>query len=133
MKIKRIIKIVILILWMLVIFLLSNQTGSESTNLSNKLICSVISNCNPEIYSFIVRKLAHFTIYFVLGIFTIINFKINKENMLYAILICVIYAFTDEIHQMFINNRSGEIRDIIIDSLGSLSSILLLYKLKKRD
>lgn len=133
MKIKKIIKIIILILWMLVIFLLSNQTGSESTGLSDKLICSMMSNCNPDIYSFIVRKIAHFMIYFILGIFTIMNFKLSKENIINALLICVIYAFSDEIHQMFINNRSGELRDIIIDSIGSLSSILLFYKLKKRD
>ena len=133
MKIKKIIKIIILILWMLVIFLLSNQTGSESTGLSDKLICSMMSNCNPDIYSFIVRKIAHFIIYFILGIFTIMNFKLSKENIINALLICVIYAFSDEIHQMFINNRSGELRDIIIDSIGSLSSILLFYKLKKRD
>lgn len=133
MKIKKIIKIIILILWMLVIFLLSNQTGSESTGLSDKLICSMMSNCNPDIYSFIVRKIAHFMIYFILGIFTIMNFKLSKENIINTLLICVIYAFSDEIHQMFINNRSGELRDIIIDSIGSLSSILLFYKLKKRD
>ena len=133
MRTKKIIKIIILVLWMLVIFLLSNQTGSESTSLSDKVICSIFNDCNPEIYSFIVRKLAHFILYFILGIFTIINFKINKENMIYALLICIIYAFTDEIHQMFINNRSGEVRDIIIDSLGSLSSIFLIYKFKKRD
>ena len=133
MKMKKIIKIIILVLWMLVIFLLSNQTGSESTSLSDKVICSIFNNCNPETYSFIIRKLAHFILYFILGIFTIINFEINKENMIYALLICIIYAFTDEIHQMFINNRSGEVRDIIIDSLGSLSSILLIYKFKKRD
>lgn len=133
MKTKKIIKIIILVLWMLVIFLLSNQTGSESTSLSDKVICSIFNDCNPEIYSFIVRKIAHFILYFILGIFTIINFKINKENMIYALLICIIYAFTDEIHQMFINNRSGEVRDIIIDSLGSLSSIFLIYKFKKRD
>ena len=132
MKIKKIIKIIILILWMLVIFLLSNQTGSESTGLSDKLICSVMSNCTPDIYSFIVRKTAHFILYFILGIFTILNFKLSKESIINAILICIIYAFSDEIHQMFINNRSGELRDIIIDSIGAISSILLFYKLKKR-
>ena len=92
-----------------------------------------MNNCNPELYSFIVRKAAHFMLYFILGILTFINFKSNKENMVYALIICVIYAFTDEIHQMFVNSRSGELRDIIIDSLGALSSILIMYKIRKRD
>ena len=133
MKKNKIIKVIILILWMFVIFLLSNQTGSESTSLSDKVICSIFSNCNEDIYSLIVRKLAHFILYFILGIFSYINFKDDKEGVINAILLCILYAFTDEIHQMFIASRSGEVRDIIIDSLGSISSILLIYKLKKRD
>lgn len=130
---KKIIKILLLISWMVLIFILSNQNGDESQALSDNIICSFINNCNPEIYSFIVRKGAHFMLYFILGVFSYINFKINKENMIYALLICIIYAFTDEIHQMLISERSGELRDIIIDSIGSLSSIFLIYKLKKRD
>lgn len=130
---KKIIKIVLVILWMILIFMLSNQSGNESQSLSDNIICSFMNNCNPELYSFIVRKAAHFTLYFILGILTFINFKSNKENMIYALIICVIYAFTDEIHQMFVNSRSGELRDIIIDSLGALSSILIMYKIRKRD
>lgn len=130
---KKIIKIVLVILWMILIFMLSNQSGNESQSLSDNIICSFMNNCNPELYSFIVRKAAHFMLYFILGILTFINFKSNKENMIYALIICVIYAFTDEIHQMFVNSRSGELRDIIIDSLGALSSILIMYKIRKRD
>ena len=136
MKINKILKIIVLILWMLVIFLLSNQTGSESTGLSdgfiNNTICFNISNCNPEVYSFIVRKTAHFLLYFILGIFSVMNFKNDREGVINALIVCIIYAFFDEIHQMFISNRSGEFRDIIIDSIGSISGILLMYKLKKR-
>ncbi len=134
---KKIVKILLLILWMIVIFILSNQNGSESTSLSegftNITICNFINNCNPEVYSFIVRKLAHIILYFILGIFSVINFKNDKNGLINAIILCIIYAFFDEIHQMFINNRSGEVRDIIIDSISSLSSILLIYKIRKRS
>lgn len=137
MKVNKVIKVIILILWMIVIFLLSNQNGTESQSLSDgligKILCPIVSNCNADIYSLIIRKTAHFILYFILGIFSIINFKIEKEDIITALLICIVYAFTDEIHQMLIDNRSGELRDIIIDSLGSLSSILLVYKIKKRD
>ncbi len=134
---KKIVKILLLILWMIVIFILSNQNGSESTSLSegftNITICNFINNCNPEVYSFIVRKMAHIILYFILGIFSVINFKNDKNGLINAIILCIIYAFFDEIHQMFINNRSGEVRDIIIDSISSLSSILLIYKIRKRS
>ena len=122
---------------MLVIFLLSNQTGSESTVLSDGVIsntiCKFVSNCNPEVYSFIVRKAAHFLMYFILGIFSVMNFKNDKEGCINALILCITYAFFDEIHQMFVGDRSSEARDIIIDSLGSLSSILIYYKIKKRS
>ena len=136
MKTNKIVKIIILILWMILIFILSNQTGSESQNLSDtfisKTICNFINNCNPDIYSFIVRKLAHFTIYFILGIFSVINFKNDKEGLTNALIICITYAFFDEIHQMFINNRSGEVRDVLIDSISSLLSIILVYRIRKK-
>ena len=33
---------------------------------------------------------------------------------------------TDEIHQLFISGRSGEIRDVCIDSLGVITGIIIL-------
>ena len=39
--------------------------------------------------------------------------------------ICFLYACTDELHQLFIAGRSAEIKDVLIDSFGSLTSILL--------
>ena len=39
--------------------------------------------------------------------------------------ICFLYACTDEFHQLFIAGRSAEIKDVLIDSFGSLTSILL--------
>ena len=136
MKLVKILKIIVLILWMIVIFLLSNQTGSESTILSdgviNSTICKFINNCDPEVYSFIVRKLAHILIYLILGIFSVMNFKNDKEGLINAFILCITYAFFDELHQMFINSRSGEVRDIIIDIFGSLSGILIFYKIRKK-
>ena len=35
------------------------------------------------------------------------------------------YSITDEIHQIFVSGRSGEIRDIIVDTCGSTVGILL--------
>ena len=43
----------------------------------------------------------------------------------------MIYAITDEIHQIFVIGRSGEIRDIIIDTCGSTVGILTINIKKK--
>jgi len=133
--ITKIIKITFLIIWMIIIFMFSSQTGSESQYVSdaliNKTVC-INNSCNFDLVSFLIRKLAHFTLYFILGILVFINTKRSKEDILNAILFCIIYAFTDEMHQMLISNRSGELRDILIDSIGSYLGIILNYKLKRK-
>ena len=43
-----------------------------------------------------------------------------KDTIIVSLLICIIYALTDEIHQLFIVNRSCELRDVLIDMIGVL-------------
>lgn len=129
---------------MIIIFLLSNQKAQDSKQLSNSFITKTIINIYEmkhgkiteekkveikENYSFIVRKAAHFTIYLVLGLLVslvLIGKNLNiKQIIIYGVLICMAYAITDEIHQIFVSGRSGEIRDIIVDTCGSTVGILL--------
>ncbi len=134
----------LIILWMIIIFLLSNQKAQDSKQLSNSFITKTIIKIYEikhgkiteekkieikENYSFIVRKAAHFTIYLVLGLLVslvLIGKNLNiKQIIIYGVLICMAYAITDEIHQIFVSGRSGEIRDIIVDTCGSTVGILL--------
>lgn len=118
---------------MLLIFLMSSFDATESTNQSN-FIVNIITNIfkieNIELLSLIIRKLAHFTEYLILG-FLAIN-MLNKNDIskkyLLSILICIIYATSDEIHQIFVPGRACQIRDILIDSIGSITGVYL-YKL----
>lgn len=129
---------------MIIIFLLSNQKAQDSKQLSNSFITKTIINIYEmkhgkiteekkveikENYSFIVRKTAHFTIYLVLGLLVslvLIGKNLNiKQIIIYGVLICMAYSITDEIHQIFVSGRSGEIRDIIVDTCGSTVGILL--------
>lgn len=133
---KRIIKIGLVIIWMIIIFMFSSQTGDESSMISdtivNKTIC-INNNCNFELATFIIRKFAHLFMYFILGILVMNNFKISKRNILYAFVICVLYSISDEIHQIFSYERSAEIRDIFIDSIGSFIGIIFTCKIKKKN
>ena len=43
-----------------------------------------------------------------------------------AFLICVIYACSDELHQTFVDGRSGEVKDVVIDVSGALIAIILM-------
>jgi VanZ family protein len=41
----------------------------------------------------------------------------------FAFVFCVFYAEIDEIHQLFVLDRSGQIKDILINSAGAVIAI----------
>lgn len=131
---KKIIKILLVLIWMIIIFIFSSQTGIESQSVSDGIVNKLIitNSSNFELISFIIRKSAHFILYFILGILVYNCTNKSKDNMINCIIICIIYSLTDEMHQMFISDRAGEFRDIIIDSFGSIFGILFIYKLKRK-
>lgn len=141
---KKIISFIVLILWMIVIFSFSSADANKSTGTSDKVITTMIEikdkitnnetpNNEKEIIiknsSFYIRKIAHITEYLILGFLT---FNLLKQysvtNIYYAIGLSILYSCTDEFHQLFINGRSGSIRDVLIDSIGILIGTYL-YKL----
>ena len=144
---KKTIFAVLLVLWMGFIFSMSCENAEESSNTSGQTIKVVLSTV-PEFekqpeevkvniieeLQFIVRKSAHFIGYMILGILArclIVHYKnINKKYLL-AFLICVIYAISDEIHQLFVPGRAGQVRDVLIDSAGSLLGIIIVMALEK--
>ena len=45
------------------------------------------------------------------------------RSIVLVLLICVLYAISDEVHQLFVPDRGGEVKDIIIDSVGATVGI----------
>ena len=136
---KIIIKILLVILWMILIFCFSNQVSDDSTRLSDGFIKNTIckvnkGDCNKTIEKTFtpVRKCAHFCVYLILGLLVMNCFKIDKKYVLYSLLICLLYSISDEIHQIFVSGRSGEVLDVLIDTCGSFLGISALYKFKSR-
>ena len=133
----------LVLVWMVVIFCFSHQPAEESIKLSNgfinNTIISVYEMFNGQVsdakkeelifkYSYFVRKIAHFTIYLILGILVFIylnQYVENKSIIIYSLLVCFLYACSDEFHQYFINGRHCSFYDVLIDSTGSVISILL--------
>lgn len=128
---KNKISLLLVILWMIFIFVMSSFDATSSSNQSNfivDIITSIINIKDTGLLSLIIRKLAHFTEYFILGILVINFITRYDKKIIIAILLCIIYATSDEIHQIFVPGRSCQIIDIMIDSLGSIMGIYL-YKL----
>ncbi len=114
----KIILIILIILWMVTVFLFSNQKGEISENTSGKFIkvLAKIFEKNPsekqiERMQLPIRKLAHFTIYALGGVLAILllnQFEISfLQKIIYSQLIITIYAITDEFHQYFIPRKNG--------------------------
>lgn len=79
-------------------------------------------------YDFLIRKMAHFLVFFTLGIFSCWSAwaVLRKRYVLTSFVFCVLYACSDELHQCFSEGRGPAVRDICIDSVGALTGILLM-------
>ena len=121
--------IILVILWMIVIFYFSSANGSVSTAQSDIVTNSIINifHYNGDITNliYIVRKLFHVFEYFVLGILTYNAYKYHGRKIIIPIMICFIYAITDELHQVYISGRNGNIYDVLLDTLASTLAIII--------
>ena len=142
-NILRIILIILLLCTFFVIFGFSSQDGEASGGLSRNITNKILQISNKynalgqeekeqiaNKTEKIIRKVAHFSIYTVVGLLLmglLSTYKI-KENwrMILSILLGMIYAVSDEIHQSFIPGRTPQITDVYIDTLGVVLGILLI-------
>jgi VanZ family protein len=99
-----------IVFWLCLIFFFSDQP--------------VIKASNFDLVDFFIKKNAHFFEFFIL--FLLLHRALTKGRFQIAYLAAVSYAFSDEIHQMFIPGRTAALRDVFIDSLGVTTAFLLL-------
>ena len=143
---KKTIFLILVILWMGVIFYFSSMSSSKSDNQSNgfihrtvikvvKVFKSDLTDSDEALITkyvvYPIRKYAHIFEYFVLYIlvFLFINcYDLDlKRKIMYSMIVCVLYACSDEIHQLLVPGRDGSIRDVFVDSFGSSIGLLICY------
>ena len=147
-NILRIILILLLLGTFYIIFGFSSQDGEKSGSISRR-ITEKIATFIPQIQEksklekenimntmeSIIRKMAHFSIYTVVGLLLmslLSTYNIKEKNRLIITLITgIIYASSDEIHQSFVPGRSPMITDVVIDTMGVILGILLIILGKK--
>lgn len=143
---KRVLFLILLAIAFYVIYNFSAQNGEISGSLSLKVtefIVKVISKVKnmDEVVKLhyieklhpTIRKLAHFSVYTVVG-FSIMGFMctFDIKNIIKVIIsfsVGVTYAVSDEIHQYFIPGRDAKVLDVCIDSIGVLTGIFILITL----
>ena len=131
---KKKLSIILVILWALLIFFLSNQTSDVSGSESKAIISSVIHVNNINYVDNILREMMHFIEYFIFGILLINCFnqyKIDKKITI-SIMISFIYIVSDEIHQIFVPGRAFEYLDIGLDLSGAILGIFIFNAIYKK-
>lgn len=132
------------LLWMILIYYFSQQTVYESIRLS-RVVTMVFTNIldtffpdfvfEVEYIHHIVRKLAHFTIYLVLGVLVSYLLKVGKVKewkvIILAVICCLLFAISDETLQLFIYGRGAQLTDVLIDIAGASLGIIIVYISRK--
>ncbi|MGY3715190.1 VanZ family protein [Sutcliffiella cohnii] len=134
----------LVVAWMVLIFTFSAQPAEQSSSLSGGIVEPIIETIetvvpavtiDKDFFHTFIRKNAHFFAYFILGMLSLHAFRRSGVNgikaVISAFLLSVVYAISDEVHQLFVPGRSGEVRDVIIDSAGALIGIVIYYCLSK--
>lgn len=146
-KQRKILFAVLSVAWMMVIFFYSARNGYDSASdsdpigvmIGQKFIMGYDQmneglkfDVTMDILT-VVRKTAHALEYAILALLlagaTCNEFSVKelKKAWLYAVL----YAFTDEFHQLFVPDRAGLLSDVVIDASGAALSMVVLYRLIK--
>lgn len=82
-----------------------------------------------DYWDFYLRKSVHILEYAILALLLIRalkEYQLTKGKILFlAVVLAVLYAFSDEYHQTFIQGRVGALADVLIDSFGVFLAVVL--------
>lgn len=142
---KRFLYLIPVIIWMIFIFYMSGKTGQESSGQSGKIslfITNLLEKVRQDpaqemqnlqdILELVIRKAAHMTEYailFLLSYLAMVKISMSQSrfyNRSIAVLISLLYACSDEMHQLLVPGRSGRMIDVGIDMAGVLIVLICM-------
>ena len=140
----RSILIALLIIVFINIFGFSSQDSEESGNLSRTITVSITKNIKViqklevdernkvlDVLETVVRKLAHFSEYTVVGILIMLlmsTFNLKNINKFFiSVGVGFLYACSDELHQLFVPGRSAQFTDVLIDTSGVFMGCIIVF------
>ena len=114
---------ILLVIWLGIIFILSSIPSLSVESLGY--------------WDLILRKFAHFVEFAILAIILFKAFDITTKEkpvklFMAVLFLSIFYASTDELHQMYVPGRNGNLVDIGIDSLGVLFGTIIYYFYKTK-
>ena len=121
--------------WAAVIFTASTGwfAGSRTESVVVPILAWLLPDASMETLltlHAVIRKLGHFSEYFVLGVLIARALRDQRgwrlHHALMAIALASTYAVTDELHQRFVPGRTAAAGDVGIDTLGAVAAQLAL-------
>lgn len=143
-KIVRVIFFLLIMATFAVIFFFSSENGEKSGSTSRGVMRTIIDHYPPtkqleekekekivEDAQPVIRKLAHFSAYTLAGInlmafWETFQEKKKSKRVLLALICGIVFAISDEFHQLFSVGRTARIFDVGVDSLGVLFGIAIV-------
>jgi VanZ family protein len=134
------------LLWVGVIFFLSSQPAEVSNRFSKSVaeaVYRVVVDVLPgepgfgvSEFNAVVRKAAHFLVYFVLALLLAGALAgsgaAGFRAVLAAFLVCIVIAVADEMYQAFVPGRGGQVGDVLINGGGALTALIAYYGLRSK-
>jgi VanZ family protein len=148
LSLRRFVSWLLVAMWMTSIFV--GSTDVLSSRNTSRFIGPFLRWVYPKITTeqirtvqFYVRKCGHLSEYAIMSalVWNALmqtmppNEGRMRRSLILALLICCLYAASDEFHQSFVPTREASIIDVVIDTCGAgigLSIIWLLGRLRKR-
>lgn len=117
---------ILTVLCMAAIFYFSSQPAVQSSGQSSAVTLLLQRLFHTEaITNHMVRKTAHFIEFAGLGFLTTCSAYVSFNKMYLGIVIASLYAATDEIHQIFVDGRSCQLTDWMLDTVGIITGALI--------
>jgi VanZ family protein len=127
------------VLWMIVIAI--ESTDYLSSAHTSRILYPVlhflfnVSLAASEVWNHYLRKIGHFTGYFILSVLLFRAWKATLRLSppwamrwaTIAFFMSALVASLDEWHQTFIPSRTGTFRDVVLDSIGALAAQLVIF------
>lgn len=143
---KKVVSYILLIFWLFIIYYFSNQPGDLSGDISSGIIYKTIEfiynlfsidTSNLKEFVLVIhnplRELMHLLEYLILSLLIVNLLKQYKAKkiIIIPVMLCFIYATTDEIHQLFVPGRTFQYLDIFMDMMGAVIGAILGNKIFK--
>ena len=141
---------ILAVLWMVIIFIFSAQNKEESSVVSEGVSDQLVSMTGwlfhlhideeriweiARLVEHFVRKGAHMTEFAILAVLLYIWIGRWRMRCLYRYLtaagLTILYACSDEFHQLFVEGRAGLVSDVIVDSVGAVLGLALFLLLRR--